>query len=1274
MPFRIPFATGAARAFSYDQNELAQITGAETEPTGVLYNVGKFLSRPLYAVTSLLSGEPGDALENAVQMALDFPTGGFLNRNWSLANMFSDTGDITTRAERPEVSDVFRSWGMGRAEGGSKFAIDFIGGMLLDPLTYVTLGTSALAKGSLSSMGRVAAAEKVMGQLVRTPLGKEAFEAALAGVKGQRGALEATSLGFAARADRFSKVKAVEQVFEDALKRTDEYADAFGDAGFFFNRATKQDGILNAGIAALERAGQMKKHGKLRIHGPLGFGPGFDVVDFNFGLLGRATLPALAYKVLYRFDATKPTAEMAQTAATEGWEWLRKTFYDKTLSRHASAGAMDDVRAGAYKRVRGDVEGHQLVNRIWTEPLTATHRATIAKEWDRVGQRFAEYKADPTKFASDYRDQMLTEWVPPLSANPATRQPWTRQEYRQADLAGRNVPRLPPQRQIAAVEEAIWPAGELNAPKARELLEQNALDAIRGLHPELDMGVVKNSLAEYDKSLKLMPKALERLGVWKHSKGREFYVPHQATQILSDLIHKSYGNGGKEVREGLKSVFELGRRHDTPEFVEALKKLADKSGIELEDVVEWDIGALHLKRLQSHNQTVFRRTLMDQAKRFHGYDTDKNIQTYINAQFGDVGMRPNVLMRIIGGGLLPVKNSLAIKEGMTLQQLDDVAKKNGWVLKDGKVWRRWRGLNYFFKPALTSNPQNIGFHVRNAYSAVLMGLFDPDIGWAGTRAILDTLRDAPVIQRLTGWGPSETGTFLRAMNGSESALAALAGKKVGNYDAVEVVAQLKGFLGNRISSADLMNSIRNDVLGREAATKNRFFRGLEDVFTEAGAAPLGAAKAGVPGRGAGFVPGSAGQFPPQASATVRGGGGQLPPSGAVPSDYASTVPDRIADHKRTLREELMQRPAGPSWRGRDRQAARVAAPTPGAPRRPAAAPAGPAAAAAPNEQGLWDAWVSMGEKISNHVEGTFRANAYLTLVRKGVNPTEAAARVEKAFVKYSVNSEFERGLRDIFPFARFMIGSTAWLGSMAQAPYKMLTPIARAQGSIQDDQQILPATVRGGIGIPMWRDHDGNMQYLTSLGLPQEAAMGVLDAVTSFEGLRRSGLGALHPLAKYPLEQAVNRNMFFGGEAGAYRRKPGWLPGGVPLLTEKITRPGGEVTYESPGWLNDLLGAQPASRALKIFDTALDGRKGPIDRLIRLVTGARTVTVDQRRATAEVLEKWLESKVGTGEAGKINAYFSRFDEANTPPELLTVLRSLNAFRSEKKRERKLKQR
>jgi hypothetical protein len=57
--------------------------------------VGRFLSRPLWAGTSLLAGDPEGFARNIGQFALDVPTGGFVNPSWSLANLFSETGDIT---------------------------------------------------------------------------------------------------------------------------------------------------------------------------------------------------------------------------------------------------------------------------------------------------------------------------------------------------------------------------------------------------------------------------------------------------------------------------------------------------------------------------------------------------------------------------------------------------------------------------------------------------------------------------------------------------------------------------------------------------------------------------------------------------------------------------------------------------------------------------------------------------------------------------------------------------------------------------------------------------------------------------------------------------------------------------------------------------------------------------------------------------------------------------------------------------------------------------
>jgi len=1076
---------------SYDTNELARITGAETAPNNPLFNALRFVSRPYYAMASLFSGEPLDALENLGQMALDWPTGGFINRNFSLAKLLPESvqqhGDITDAGERPEFTTVMKRWGIRppRSTGG-RLAADLLGGVLLDPLTYLTLGTSALAKGALTGMTKGAATALVAEQLVKTKAGKDML------------------FRFGGDAER---------VMENALRQK-------GHAFTGFSGADAQGDLLNKGIDALESAGLVRKHGALRWHGPFGMGEGKDIAEDIWGRAWGKTLPGMAYGALRAGANANPHgwAAAGKAAADDGWNWVTSKFYDKTMSNKVSQGLQHLSRRLGFERAGADREAAELVRDLWS-PFARNQREVMGQAYDDAGDAFRASGGQ--------------------GANPL----------------------------------------------------DDAVNRVMAQQPALDPTQVRDAFKQYQSSMDSVQQELVNLGIWNQAWGKVNYVPHQSSALLQHIMGEAIGN--PVLMDSLKDVFTRGRKYaDKAAFHAAILKIANKHGLQnlgLEELVKLDLGELHLTRLVAHNKTRFRTTLWNGAEKYHDLGAtvqfggrtvpvNPNVAAYVNAQFDQVGGRENFLQKIIGGGLFEVRTARGSDYQTMIKLVKDenaaaraAGKTPTWVLKDGKAHRRRRGLNYLFKPALTTHPQNVGFHFGNDLSSALMAMFDPGLGLKqGFKAFADTIRDAPILQRLAGWTPSDAGQFLRATSPdaaiSAKALQDLGGKTFGGHSVSDVIGQIKQFTG-RISQADIQDAIRLDELGREAVATGWKGR-LEGAFT------LEGAQAAAPGQAT---------------------------------------------------------------------------------------------------KGVGEWWVGMGEKMASHIENTHRIASYLKLIQEGVNPTAAMKRVGDVFVKYDLVSHGERALRDIFPFARFMIGSARWTEQMARRPATTgLTTIARMTGSLQDEQ-LLPSSVRGGIGVPWGKDKEGNMQYLTSLRLPHEAAMGVLDAVSSFEGFRRKGLGSLHPLIKAPLEQAANRNFFFGGEASAYRRKPGWLPGGAPL-TEEIRRPDGTITHEVPGWLNDAIGATPASRALKIVDTLRDDRKSLADRLIRNVTGIRTVTVDQRRATAEVLERWLESRARSGQVGKINAFFSRFDEESTPEEIKIVLKSLSAFRSEKRRERKRKQR
>ena len=310
----------------------------------------------------------------------------------------------------------------------------------------------------------------------------------------------------------------------------------------------------------------------------------------------------------------------------------------------------------------------------------------------------------------------------------------------------------------------------------------------------------------------------------------------------------------------------------------------------------------------------------------------------------------------------------------------------------------------------------------------------------------------------------------------------------------------------------------------------------------------------------------------------------------------------------------------------------------------------------------YTAAVAAGEKIASHTEDTFRVSAYLSLIRKGVDPTEAHRRVQRTFVDYGRQSAIERGARDVMPFVRFSIGAAAWTEDLARKP-RFLTPFARMQASGEREAGggQLPESLRGTLSIPM-----GEGSYLSSLGMPQEAAFSLLGGITQGgEGVRKNLLGSMHPAIRLPAEAATNRSFFFGDEFGTYRQAPAWAPGAA---TQTVPLPDGRSREEWSGNVNAVLGALPTSRVLGMIDTFLTGRKQWYEKLITMTTGARIRKVDAKRALAEAIRSELQDAVDAGQIGVAEHMWLRLGEGDAPPEVLDRLReNLDAYKNAKKR-------
>lgn len=316
-------------------------------------------------------------------------------------------------------------------------------------------------------------------------------------------------------------------------------------------------------------------------------------------------------------------------------------------------------------------------------------------------------------------------------------------------------------------------------------------------------------------------------------------------------------------------------------------------------------------------------------------------------------------------------------------------------------------------------------------------------------------------------------------------------------------------------------------------------------------------------------------------------------------------------------------------------------------------------------------YFELGHEVAELNEARWRVTATLAGIRDGLPEDEIVNRVQKAFVDYSVNSEVEFILRQFLPFAKFTIGSSRWAKEMAQRP-RLLTPFARARG--EDEGEFLPESVADSIALPVpWKDADGNREYLTNLGLPQESTLELLSAVFSRVGKRRQILGSMHPALKLPAEAVTGQDFYFGGDFGAYRKAPRalatmekWANLG---LADKITLPNGEVRYEISGGANAFVRATPFSQILTMTNKLLDGKRGAVSRLVNVFTGLQTKPVDVDKEFERKLARWLQSKAESGQVGEALIWFDRMDEASTPEELKIVMASYRGLQSEKRKER-----
>lgn len=316
---------------------------------------------------------------------------------------------------------------------------------------------------------------------------------------------------------------------------------------------------------------------------------------------------------------------------------------------------------------------------------------------------------------------------------------------------------------------------------------------------------------------------------------------------------------------------------------------------------------------------------------------------------------------------------------------------------------------------------------------------------------------------------------------------------------------------------------------------------------------------------------------------------------------------------------------------------------------------------APSEYGrafdVMKALVRPGARINDGVEAAGRFTTFLAYLEKGYGLEEAGRKTLERFVDYAYQSNVERWIRDLSLFARYGIGTGPrvvqdFMENPASLANQAVGSIVRNRSNVG----VLPPELAGQVAIPVGKDEYGDQQYITSLGLPYEAAGNLLGAATP-TGFRKAFLGGLNPLVRTAAETATGIQFWNGQPVAELTKAPALLA--ATGLASSYEAPSGRVVYTVPPFVNHwLLGAMPWNGFVRLFDSWLDDTGFDV-RLMNSATGVKIRTVEEHQAVKRVALEYLRQAFEAGDVQRIEKFFVPKGR-EVPPEIRQALAAANA--------------
>lgn len=188
-------------------------------------------------------------------------------------------------------------------------------------------------------------------------------------------------------------------------------------------------------------------------------------------------------------------------------------------------------------------------------------------------------------------------------------------------------------------------------------------------------------------------------------------------------------------------------------------------------------------------------------------------------------------------------------------------------------------------------------------------------------------------------------------------------------------------------------------------------------------------------------------------------------------------------------------------------------------------------------------------------------------------------------------------------FTRRMIPTV--FKELMEKPGGRLAQTIRAENLSRDDQ-FLPPYLAPGLAINLGEQPSGDTRYLTSIDLPHESVFQLYRPSNTAFGTvtdTLSGLaGQLNPLAKVPIELATGKQLYSGRDLADLNSRIGRAlspntPPGVPILAEEI-----------------LMNTPVASQVISTYGTFADPRKSWGDAFFNFASGSKISDVNVEKS------------------------------------------------------------